>query len=198
MKNVLTKALARAKEKGFGVEDTVDLIIDYLEIANEISPVRRESSPEPPPIVVASGRPAAGNLEISGKGTVDINRTVIPRKQPWKTDDLHSLISKEDLSFTVRPDGWEEDLDFRFSLVKDPNGMKGVGVVWQAVKDPQFKQNYFFSVDEQPDVRVAIDEVKKSVNAALRKRDKPIQNSTIPLRSYPSDIASMAGFVASV
>jgi hypothetical protein len=77
--------------------------------------------------------------------------------------------------------------------------MKGVGVVWQAVKDPQFKQNYFFSLDiDQPNVELVIDEVRKSVDSTLRRRDKPVSNSTIPLRSVPSDIASMAGFSASV
>jgi signal transduction protein with GAF and PtsI domain len=83
--------------------------------------------------------------------------------------------------------------------MKDPNGMKGIGVVWQAIEDPQFKLNYFFSVDtEKPDVDEAIEEAKKSVNAMLRRVDKPITNSTVPLRSIPSDIASMAGFSATV
>lgn len=189
MKSILTKALSKAKQKEMSIEDTADLILDYLEIAKEIAPTEKESVPEPPPIVTA--KPVK---------FVDINRPVLPKRSSvWKTDELYSLLSKSDMAFSVRPDGWTKDLDFRYSLVKDPNSMKGVGVIWQAVEDPSFKQNYFFSVEaDHPDVEFAIEEVKKSVNFILRRREEPIPNSTIPLRSVPSDIASMAGFSASV
>lgn len=198
MKNVLIKALSRAKEKGMSVEDSADLIIDYLEIAKDISPAKDKPAPEPPPIVVTSGRPATGVLEIGKK--VDINKPVVQKRQvAWKTDELYSLISKSDLSITMRPEGWDRDLEFRHSLVKDPNGMKGVAIIWQSVDDPQFKQNYFFPVDiDQPDVEFAIGEVKASIGNTLRRRDKPIASSTVPLLSVPSDITSVAGFSAQV
>jgi len=191
MKSVLIKALIKAKQKNLSIEDTADLVTDYLDIACDISPVEERATPEPPPVVIAPVKQAK---------IVDIGRSVSPkRSSAWKTDELYSLLSKHDMSFTTRPEGWSEDLEFRFSLVKDPSGMKGVGVVWQAVKDPQFKQNYFFSLDiDQPNVELVIDEVRKSVDSTLRRRDKPVSNSTVPLRSVPSDIASMAGFSASV
>lgn len=189
MKHILTKALSKARQKEMSIEDTADLILDYLEIAKEIAPLEKEPVPEPPPVVTAKPFKA-----------VDINRPVSPKRSSvWKTDELYSLLSKSDMAFSIRPDGWTKDLDFRYSLVKDPNSMKGVGVIWQAVEDPSFKQNYFFSVEaDHPDVEFAIEEVKKSVNFILRRRDESIPNSTIPLRSIPSDIASMAGFSASV
>ena len=192
MKNVLIKALTKAHDKGLSVADTADLITDYLEIAKEFNNEHSEQPVvEPPPIVTAKPKP------------VDINRPLNPKRPPgtpyWKTDELYSYLSKFDMAISVKPDGWEKEVAFRFSFMKDPNGMKGVGVVWQAVEDPQFKLNYFFSVDvERPNPDVAIEEAKKSVNAMLRRVDKPIPNSTVPLRSIPSDIASMAGFSASV
>lgn len=192
MKNVLVKALNRATQKNLSVEETADLIVDYLEIAGEVSPEPTvKTVVEPPPVVTAKPKVA------------DINRAINPKRPPgapaWKTDELFSYLTKFDMAFQTRPDGWNKDIEFRFSLMKDPNGMKGIGVVWQAIEDPQFKLNYFFSVDtEKPDVDEAIEEAKKSVNAMLRRVDKPITNSTVPLRSIPSDIASMAGFSATV
>lgn len=192
MKNVLVKALNRATQKNLSVEETADLIVDYLEIAGEVAPQATvETVVEPPPVVAAKPKVA------------DINRAINPKRPPgapaWKTDELFSYLTKFDMAFETRPEGWNKDVAFRFSLMKDPNNMKGVGVVWQAIEDPQFKLNYFFSVDtEKPDVDDAIEEAKKSVNVMLRRTDKPIPNSTVPLHSIPSDIASMAGFSASV
>lgn len=192
MKNVLVKALNRATQKNLSVEETADLIVDYLEIAGEVAPKATvETVVEPPPVVTAKPKVA------------DINRAINPKRPPgapaWKTDELFSYLTKFDMAFETRPEGWNKDVAFRFSLMKDPNNMKGVGVVWQAIEDPQFKLNYFFSVDtEKPDVDEALEEAKKSVNAMLRRVDKPITNSTVPLRAIPSDIASMAGFSATV
>lgn len=192
MKNVLVKALTRATQKNLSVEETADLIVDYLEIAGEVAPEATvKTVVEPPPVVTAKPKVA------------DINRAINPKRPPgasiWKTEELFSYLTKFDMAFEVRPEGWEKDVAFRFSLMKDPNGMKGVGVVWQAVEDPQFKLNYFFSLDtESPNVDEAIEEAKKSVSNMLRRSDKPIPNSTVPLRAIPSDIASMAGFSATV
>ncbi len=193
MKNVLVKALNRATQKNLSVEETADLIVDYLEIAGEVAPQATVETVVEPPPVVAAAKPKVA----------DINRAINPKRPPgapaWKTDELFSYLTKFDMAFETRPEGWDKDVAFRFSLMKDPNGMKGVGVVWQAIEDPQFKLNYFFSVDtEKPDVDEAIEEVKKSVNVMLRRVEKSIPNSTVPLRSIPSDIASMAGFNASV
>jgi len=192
MKNVLVKALNRASQKNLSAEETADLIVDYLEIAGEVAPQATvETVVAPPPVVSAKPKVA------------DINRAINPKKPAgapaWKTDELFSYLTKFDMAFETRPEGWDKDVAFRFSLMKDPNGMKGIGVVWQAVEDPQFKLNYFFSVDtEKPDVDEAIEEAKKSVSNMLRRVDKPITNSTVPLRAIPSDIASMAGFSATV
>lgn len=193
MKNVLVKALNRAAQKNLSAEETADLIVDYLEIAGEVSTEPTVKTVVEPPPVVAAAKPKVA----------DINRAINPKRPvgvpAWKTDELFSYLTKFDMAFDTRPDGWDKDISFRFSFMKDPNNMKGVGVVWQAVEDPQFKLNYFFSVDtEKPEVDEAIEEAKKSVNAMLRRVDKPIPNSTIPLRAVPSDIASMAGFSASV
>lgn len=193
MKNVLVKALNRATQKNLSVEETADLIVDYLEIAGEVAPQATVETVVEPPPVVAAAKPKVA----------DINRAINPKRPPgapaWKTDELFSYLTKFDMAFETRPEGWDKDVAFRFSLMKDPNNMKGVGVVWQAIEDPQFKLNYFFSVDtEKPDVDEAIEEVKKSVNVMLRRVEKSIPNSTVPLRSIPSDIASMAGFNASV
>ena len=195
MKNVLLKALNRASQKQLSVEETADLIIDYLDIAGEIKPTKESTAQtvvEPPPVVAPQKQKV-----------VDINRAVNPKRPPgvpaWKTDELFNYLSKFDMAFQVQPQGWDRDVAFRAGLTKDPNNMKGIGVVWQAVEDPQFKLNYFFSVEtETPNVEEAIEEVKKSVDNILRRVDKPITNSTVPLRAIPSDIASMAGFSATV
>jgi hypothetical protein len=193
MKNVIVKALTKADQLSLNPEQAADLVLEYLEIASELgvtpaqAPVPTPPPPPPPPpwpIIKA-----------------DINRTVKknPNAPAWKTDELFNHLSKFEMGFTTKPDGWEKEISFRAGLVKDPNGMKGIGVIFQAIESPEFKMNYFFSVDEADvDVEYALDEVKKSVNNILRRVDKPVPNSTVPLRAIPSDIASMAGFTASV
>lgn len=195
MKNVLVKALNRAAQKNLSAEETADLIMDYLDIAGEVSVSgpTAQTVVEPPPVVSAPQKPKV----------VDINRAVNPKRPigvpAWKTDELFNYLSKFDMSLNTRPDGWDRDIEFRFGLTKDPNNMKGVGVIWQAIEDPQFKMNYFFSNEgESPDVEGAIEEVKKSVNNILRRVDKQVVSSTVPLSNYPSDIAAMAGFSANV
>lgn len=195
MKNVLLKALGKANQKNMSVEDTADLIMDYLEIAGELG-AQKETAAQPavePPPIVTPQKPKV----------VDINRAVNPKRpigvSAWKVDELFSYLSKFDLSFETRPDGWDRDLAFRFNYVKEPNGMKGIGVVWQAVEDPSFKINYFFSLDdEDPNTETAIQEAKLSVNNILRKSDKVVVSSTVPLTSYPSDITGLAGFTGNV
>ncbi len=189
MKNVIVKALTRALDRGMSPEETADLIIDYLDIAGELVANPAPSKPEPPPKVESKPK------------TIDINRTVKknPNAPAWKTDELFNHLSKFDMGFTITPEGWNREVGFRAGFVKDPNGMKGVGAIFQAIESPDFKVNYFFSVDEADvDVESVVEEVKKSVNTMLRRVDNPIPNSTVPLRSIPSDIASMAGFTASV
>lgn len=189
MKNVIVKALNRAAQKNLSVEETADLVVDYLDIAGEIDTPKSEAPAPPPKVVEAKPKP------------IDINRTVKrnPNAPAWKTEELYSFLGKFDMSFSTTPDGWQKEVSFRAGLVKDPNGMKGVGVIFQAIESPEFKLNYFFS-NESADVDVenALNEVKKSVNNILRRSDKSIPNSTVPLRAIPSDIASMAGFAASV
>jgi len=193
MKNVIVKALTKADQLSLSPEQAADLVLEYMEIANElgVSPMQSQAPPPPPPPIPQAAKPK----------TIDINKTVKknPNAPAWKTDELFNHLSKFDMGFTTKPDGWEKEIGFRAGLVKDPNGMKGIGVIFQAIESPEFKMNYFFSVDEpEANVDYALDEVKKSVNNILRRVDKPVPNSTIPLRAIPSDIASMAGFTASV
>lgn len=70
MKHILTKALSKAKQKEMSIEDTADLILDYLEIAKEIAPLEKEPVPEPPPVVTAKPFKA-----------VDINRLKVTKTQ---------------------------------------------------------------------------------------------------------------------
>lgn len=189
MKNVIVKALTKADQLSLTKEQAADLVLEYMDIASDLgaSPIP-DRIPPPPPVVVET-KP------------VNINRTIKknPNLPAWKTDDLYKHLSKFDFSISLTPDGWEKEASFRCGLVKDPNGMKGVGLIFQAIESPDFKVNYFFSNEsEDVDTDGAIEEVKKSINNMLRRADKPIPNSTVPLRAIPSDIASMAGFSASV
>lgn len=193
MKNVIVKALTKADQLSLSPDQAADLVLEYMEIANELSGVSPAQVPVPPP-------PPPPPPVVKSK-PIDINRTVKknPNSPAWKTDELYKYLSNVDLSLAVTPEGWNKSLDFRCGLVKDPNGMKGVGLIFQAVDHPEFKMNYFFSNEnESIDTDEAIEEVKKSINNVLRRRDTPIVSSTVPLQAVPSDIASMAGFSASV
>jgi hypothetical protein len=193
MKNVIVKALTKADQLSLSPDQAADLVLEYMEIANELAGVSPAQIPTPPP-------PPPPPPVVKSK-PIDINRTMKknPNSPAWKTDDLYKYLSNIDLAITVTPEGWERSLDFRCGLVKDPNGMKGVGLIFQAVEHPEFKMNYFFSNEnEVVDTDEALEEVSKSISNVLRRVDKPIANSTVPLRAVPSDIASMAGFSASV
>lgn len=200
MKTVIEKAIQKAQNKGLSVQDTADLVIEYLDIAGELTASPASQEPQRLSQIILPGTPTPATLEkaaLTGvQAPAQVNK-VIARAQDsdsfWTAEALYAEAMKHDWSFQALPDGFKEPLNYVGAPVLRPRGIDGVAIIFNCpdVKIPR-EIPAFVSLSEKvfsPDV--IKEGVKTNVESMFRQRETPIVSSTVELTSYPSDLSSI-------
>jgi hypothetical protein len=204
MKEIIVKALNKAKARGYDADATADLIMDYMDIADllpQASNTLNQSIPnQPQPI--ASVPAAAGLISLSMEKTEDygstieappqVNRTIAKAADPsataWTPDALFAEAMKIDWSFEAKPAGFDQPLDYKGTPVANPRGIEGVGIVFRCpeIKTPA-EIPVFLSLSEKVlDPEKIKTEVRNNVESMFRPRTK-IESQFTPISRPPSD-----------
>jgi hypothetical protein len=200
MKEVITKAIKKAQSRGYGIEDTVETVLDYLDIAGY---AMGDYVDDDKGITYIPTKPSQVQPIIADSSTItapaQVNRIIVKANVEdlpvWTPESLHAQLMGLDWAFSALPEGFKAPLEYKGSLVLNPKGQAGVGVVFTCpdVHTPR-EFNMFFGLNEKSiDPKARIEEVKSQVEQLFRVRNTPIANSNKPLTSFPSIDAIING-----
>jgi len=210
MQQVIEKALSRANQKGLGISDTAELIVEYLDIAGALqdkSDIRLNQASVP-----LNKKDNVLIVNSSGNKIVD-NSIIEPPPFPvesvistdqWSIDDLFNAIAHQDWEFVCRPEGRNKDLKF----VGTPSVKGNIGVSIDFRSDdldfadrhlnliPVFVDLGSGSVDKDK----LINEAMTTVMQLFRLRNAPIMSNVQLLTEMPpmGGVNRMHGFGADV
>ncbi len=199
MKAIIEKAVNKAQAKGLGVADTVELIMDYLDIAGEItaSPAPVDRFPELREDYGKSSTLLLDDTKQQMTAPVQVGKTIAKagEESTWTSESLFKVLVNVDWQFDATPIGWDRPLHYTGTLVQEPRGMEGVAVIFKCIEvDNPREMPVFFALSEKvvdPAARIA--EVRSQVEQLFRRRDTPVANSATAITHYPSMDEIMQG-----
>lgn len=202
MNHVIQKALTKARAKGLSIEDSAELIVEYLEIAGEIGVQSYALVPPPLPKLQEYAKPDPPYLKVDRPyydehptKPVLLNKVITKSKQiDWDSETLSEYLAKFTWVFTVRPEGYNKDLVFEGTLVKEPKQLPGIAVVFHCVTEvlpnPLRDWPLFFPYQgEEIDPEKQMADLKLSASQALRIRSEKLE----PLIPAPRNFVMPGG-----
>lgn len=193
MQEVIELALQRAQRKGLNIQDTAELIVDFLDIAK----VKESGSAGAVNVVMSNNAPKPDKRSVIEPPPFPIE-SVLTGKQDeavWAQDDLLNSLSGHQWMFKCKPDGWTEELEFYGTAA--PKGEIGVVIEFRCSLLPIDQMNLFpvfiglsaKSID--PDA--IKEDAKTQAMHMLKKRTSPVVPNTVPITNYPSEFALAGG-----
>ena len=202
MKEVITKAIAKGQAKNLPPERIADMVLDLMDILADESPntlvlpkVEQVTAPAPVQNQVVAAIQDSNSITAPAAVNRIITKAASEDLPVWTTEALSLALGSVQWEFSANPEGFKIPLEYKGTMVQNPRGQQGVGVVFTCpdVSTPR-EFNIFFGLNEKTiDPAARIQEVKSQVEQLFRVRSTPISNSTKPLTSFPSIDAIING-----
>ena len=188
MKHIIQKALAKASTKKLDQAGTADLIMEYLDIAGELS-VPQQSAPPPLP----KEEELWEDEENYPVKPVQLNKVIAKAAEAteWDADSLSEWLRKFIWDFSVQPEGWQKTLEFGGVFVREPRGFPGVAVVFKCLNDdtiPKQLQDIklFFPYHEAHSNPLAELEALKATQMQLLRKGQKVESKTVQIATAPA------------
>ncbi len=193
MQEVIELALQRAHRKGLSIEDTAELIVDFLDIAK----VKGSNSPSPVNIVLDNKVVRSDSPYVIEAPPFPIESVLTgkPDEVLWAQSDLLDSLSGQQWTFTCRPEGWDVDLEFFGTAA--PKGEIGVVIDFRCALLPMDQMNLFPVFIGLNTKKIDPDQIRNDAKTQamhmLKKRTAPVVPNTVPITNYPSEFALASG-----
>jgi hypothetical protein len=174
VQEVIELALQRAQRKGLDIQDTAELIVDFLDIAK----VKESGSAGAVNIVMSNNAPKSDNRSVIEPPPFPIESVLTGQQGEavWAQDDLLNSLSGHQWMFKCKIG---VVIEFRCSLLP----------IDQMNLFPVFIGLSAKSID--PDA--IKEDAKTQAMHMLKKRTSPVVPNTVPITNYPSEFALAGG-----